>query len=203
MHGNDGDTKGGEEESSETEGRSGESLGLTFEAAEDVVSRSRRELQPPPGTRPADARSCLARINKSHQASDLRAWAACHSCLLAPETFTRNWRSQGSVAGQECDVYYDTQSGCYLKRNNTIAYEDWIQFFQSIRVHNSLFLDTAYSFLGLMEVEGLLHAVLSQKAISSVRGASRSEVMNYMSQFGFRHVELSQWIFSSFLRFCA
>ncbi len=84
-------------------------------------------------------------------------------------------------------MYYDERSGCYLKRNNTIAYEDWIQFFESVRIHNYLFVDTAYTLLGLMEVDVLLHAVLSQKAVSSTIGASRVEVMSYMARFGFRH----------------
>ncbi|MBC9868213.1 MAG: hypothetical protein F7O42_10115 [Opitutae bacterium] len=43
--------------------RSGTGIKLTFEAAEDVVRRSRRELQAPPGTSRADKRSRLARIN--------------------------------------------------------------------------------------------------------------------------------------------
>ncbi len=107
---------------------------------------------------------------------------------MPSEDFSRSWRSQGSVAGQECDVYYDEPSGRYFKLNNTIAYEDWAQFFESVRIHNHLFLDTAYSLLGLMEVEDLLHAVLTQRAISSTRGASRNEVMNYMARFGLRHV---------------
>ncbi len=55
----------GEGRHSEAEAGQREISSLTLEAAEAVVRRSRRELQPPPGTRPADARSRLARINKA------------------------------------------------------------------------------------------------------------------------------------------
>jgi hypothetical protein len=161
---------------------------LTIESAEDVVRRSHRELHPPSGTNPADARSHLARKNKECQGSDLKSWAAKNSFFLRHEAFSQQWRSQGSVSGQECDVYYDEQSGCYHKRNNTIAYEDWIQFFESIRIHNHLFIDTAYSLLGFMKVEDTLHAVLSQQAVNSKQGAIRSQVQDYMAQFGFHHV---------------
>ena len=62
------------------------------------------------------------------------------------------------------------------------------EFFESIRIHNHLFIDTAYSLLGFMEVEDILHAVLSQPAVNSTRGAVRSQVQTYMAKFGFHHV---------------
>ena len=188
---NEDDNSPSEEEEypfSKPQERSGTGITLTLEAAEDVVFRSRREFQAPSGTSRADKRSRLARINKANQAADLKAWARKHSFLLQPEEFSKRWRSQGCISGQECDVFYDERSGCYQKRNNTIAYEDWIQFFESVRIHNYLFVDTAYSLLGFTEVEGILHAVLSQHAINSTRGASRNQVRSYMAQFDFRHV---------------
>ena len=181
-------TEKGESQPSKPQTGSGTSADLTFEAAENVVRRSHRQLQPPPGTRPADSRSRLARIQKASQSADLKAWAYQNSFLLGPEHFTQRWQSQGRVSGQECDVYYDESSGRYHKRNNTVAYEDWIQFFESIRIHNFLFIDTSYSLMGFMEVERQLHAVLSQRAVNSTRGATRSEVENYMSKFDFWHV---------------
>ena len=160
----------------------------TLEAAENVVRRSYRELRAPAGTRPADFRSRLARINKARQASDLKAWTREKSLLLSSAEFDLRWHSQGGVAGQECDVYYDERVSCYIKRNHTVAYEDWIQFFASVRIHNDLFVDTPYTLLGFMEVKRNLCAILSQPAVRSTRGAERSAVENYMARFGFRHV---------------
>lgn len=116
------------------------------------------------------------------------AWAKSHAFLLPSEDFTQRWQAQGGVCGQECDVYYDSANGYYIKRNNTLAYEDWIQFFESVRMHNHLFPDTEYTLLGFMVVDGILNGVVSQPAIASTRAAIRVEVMEYMGRFGFKHV---------------
>jgi len=108
--------------------------------------------------------------------------------FLPTADFDKRWRLQGGVAGQECDVFYDEVAGCYMKRNHTVAYEDWTQFFASVRIHNDLFVDTAYTLVGFMEVKKNLCAILSQPAVRSIRGAGRREVEKYMVRFGFRHV---------------
>jgi len=142
--------------------------GVPLAAAQDVVRRSRSEFPAPPGTRPADARSRIARQRKAAQAADLEKWARASGFLLDHETFTRKWKAQGGVSGQECDVYYDEGAGRYIKRNNTLAYEDWIQFFDSLAIHNWLFVDTAYTLLGFMSVDGALHAsFLSLRSLPS------------------------------------
>ncbi len=86
--------------------RSGTGIKLTFEAAEDVVRRSHRELQAPPGTSRADKRSRLARINKEYQAADLKAWARKQSFLIQPEEFSKRWRSQGCIYVKEGETFH-------------------------------------------------------------------------------------------------
>jgi len=53
-----------EDPSSKSQARSETGIKLSIQAAEDVVRRSHRELQAPPETNPADARSRLARIKR-------------------------------------------------------------------------------------------------------------------------------------------
>lgn len=114
--------------------------------------------------------------------------------FLPTSDFDERWHSQGGVAGQECDVFYDEAAGCYIKRNHTVAYEDWIQFFASIRIHYELFVDTAYTLLGFMKVKKNLCAVISQPAIRSTRGAGRREVEEYMvrSAFGMSDMTITK-----------
>ena len=188
LYGDDISSESGESQSSQAAGGSTDGESLSFEAAQNVAARSHAELQIAPGTRPADAKSRLARLRKAAQSAELLAWASAHSWILPAGDFSSRWQAQGGVCGQECDVYYDSKDGLYIKRNNTLAYEDWIQFFESVRMHNKLFPDTAYALLGFMIVDGILNAVLSQPAVASSRGASRVEVMEYMGQFGFHHV---------------
>jgi hypothetical protein len=172
---------------SETAKRQVEGIELSLQSAEDVVRRSNRQLQAPPGTRPADVRSRLARINRVTQSQDLITWANENEFLISPHSFTQKWRDQGSVAGQECEVFYEEESGRYFKRNSGIAYEDWVQFFASVRIHNQLFPDTAYRLEGISEIEERVFVILSQSAVLSTMGATRRQVELYMARFGFVH----------------
>ncbi len=61
-------------------------------------------------------------------------------------------------------------------------------------LHNWLFPETAYTFLGLMDVDGWLHGVVSQKAVQGIRGAVPEEVMAYLAPFGFTALPNNNYI---------
>lgn len=168
-----------------TAGRSRKSSAGTFAEAEDVARRSPRVFQAPPGTRPVDVRSAVAKLRREAQARDLLAWAQAVECWESPEVFDGPWLAQGGVSGQEADVHYVAESGCYRKRNFGWAYEDWYQYFISVKVHNRLFPDAAYSFEAISLVNRHLCVIVSQLAVPSIRGAPAEEVAAYLSRFGF------------------
>ena len=113
----------------------------------------------------------------------LRRWAAASGCLLPDEPFTDAWQAQGGEGGAEHQVY--VQFGIYYKRNNLNYYPTWLSYFNNLLIHNWLFPETTYSFLGLMDVDGWLHAVVSQKAVQGIRGAVPEEVAAYLAPFDF------------------
>ena len=113
----------------------------------------------------------------------LRRWATTTNKFLSEEPFTDAWRAQNEEGGAEHKVY--VQRGIYYKRNNLNYYGTWLSYFHNLLLHNWLFPQTGYTFLGLMDVDGALQAVVSQKAIRGARGATVEEVNEYMAHFEF------------------
>ena len=75
------------------------------------------------------------------------------------------------------------------KRNNLAFHTSYLEFFERLALHNWLFPDTAYTFIGLMwdlsdEIRRL-KPVITQQALRGVRGATRSEVEAEMKKMGF------------------
>ncbi|AQG82190.1 hypothetical protein AWR27_24585 [Spirosoma montaniterrae] len=112
--------------------------------------------------------------------------------MLPSEPFTDAWHAQGGEGGAEHQVY--VQLGIYYKRNNLNYYGTWLSYFHNLLLHNWLFPETAYKFLGLMDVDDTLQAVVSQKALRGVRGASPDEVAAYMALFDFTPLKNNEYI---------
>lgn len=126
----------------------------------------------------------------------LRRWAIAHGKLLPEEPFTDAWQAQGCEGGAEHQVYL--QSGVYIKRNNLNYYGTWLSYFNNLLLHNWLFPETGYSFLGLMDVDGMLTSVVSQKAVRGLRGATPNEVLAYLAPFDFVLFRQNDYINHSF-----
>ena len=116
--------------------------------------------------------------------------------MLPDEPFTDAWQAQGGEGGAEHQVY--VQLGIYYKRNNLNYYGTWLSYLHNLLLHNWLFPETGYTFLGLMEVDGYLQSVVSQKALRGIRGATPNEVAAYMLPFDFVSHQNSDYINTNF-----
>ncbi|MBV4358285.1 hypothetical protein KTO63_14060 [Parasegetibacter sp. MAH-26] len=67
--------------------------------------------------------------------------------------------------GGEALVYLESNSQSVIKLNDAIYYTTWLEFFNSVVIHNLLFRDTTYTCLGFTERDGTLFAVLKQPFI--------------------------------------
>lgn len=115
---------------------------------------------------------------------------------MPDEPFTDAWQAQGGEGGAEHQVY--VQFGIYYKRNNLNYYSTWLSYFHNLLLHNWLFPETGYTFLGLMDVDGYLQSVVSQKALRGIRGAATHEVAAYMLPFEFVPLQNNDYINSDF-----
>ena len=67
--------------------------------------------------------------------------------------------------GGESEIYLATDRLDVIKLNDAIYYATWTEYFNSLVIHNLLFPNTVYSFLGFTENKGSLCVVLQQPFI--------------------------------------
>ncbi|MDE7375426.1 MAG: hypothetical protein K2N16_01110 [Muribaculaceae bacterium] len=120
---------------------------------------------------------------KGVQIAGLKKWAIDNGCWIDnPNTI-----GVFSDRGSENEVYMDVNHSMVYKLNDfRYADDNLTPFFNRIRIHNSLFPDCAYSFVGLSENrEGKICAVISQPFVRADREASTEEIAGALALMGF------------------
>ena len=82
-------------------------------------------------------------------------------------------------------VFLENNGKNVLKINTGIYYNTWLDFLNSILIHNLLFKDACYTLLGFIEVENGLNAVLQQPFIVSNELTNLTNVKNFLGFNGF------------------
>jgi hypothetical protein len=91
--------------------------------------------------------------------------------------------------GGESQVFLHPDQKHVLKLNDGVYYATWLEYFNSLVIHNLLFPDTAYTFLGFIESNDTLYAVLQQPFIISDETADLNAISEYLEYNGFRHLK--------------
>lgn len=144
-----------------------------LEAASAEAGRILRSIQAVAGTT-----TC-----KGVQIAGLKKWAIQNSCWISDRASLGDYTDRGS----ENEVYMDSVHERVYKLNDfRYADDNLTPFFERLRIHNTLFPDCAYSFVGLSEnQEGKICAVLSQPFIRADREASIEEIAGGLALMGF------------------
>lgn len=95
--------------------------------------------------------------------------------------------------GGEARIYLAADRRNVIKINDAVYYATWLEFFNSIVIHNILFEETAYEFLGFTEIDGTLHAVLKQPFISSDAPVDLDDVRKLLSFNGFANTKRNDY----------
>lgn len=122
-------------------------------------------------------------ISKKEQVEFLRKYASENALLIeqAPS------ESQFLARGGEAKVYFEAETKSVIKINDGIYYATWLEFFNSIVIHNLLFPNTAYSFLGFIEIEDDFFAVLKQPFVTADDVVDLSDVKKLLAYNGFEN----------------
>lgn len=122
-------------------------------------------------------------ISKKEQVEFLRKYASENALLIeqAPS------ESQFLARGGEAKVYFEAETKSVIKINDGIYYTTWLEFFNSIVIHNLLFPNTAYSFLGFIEIEDDFFAVLKQPFVTADDVVDLSDVKKLLAYNGFEN----------------
>ena len=153
------------------DGRENEVGGL-LAAASDFARSVLESIQALAGTT-----SC-----KGVQIARLKDWAIANNCWIDKAAL-----GTYSDRGSENEVYASLDSR-YVYKLNDFRYSDdnLTPFFERITIHNQLFPDCGYAFLGFAENrDGKVCAVLRQPFILSQREATQAEINEEMERLGF------------------
>jgi len=122
-------------------------------------------------------------ISKKEQVEFLKIYASEKDLFIeqAPS------ESQFLARGGEAKVYFESETKSVIKINDGIYYATWLEFFNSIVIHNLLFPNTAYSFLGFIEIEGVFFAVLKQPFVTADDVVDLADVKKLLAYNGFEN----------------
>jgi hypothetical protein len=95
--------------------------------------------------------------------------------------------SQFLARGGEAQIYLDSDNKSVIKLNDAVYYATWLEFFNSLVIHNLLFKETAYIFLGFTEKNNSFLAVLKQPYVTSDAPVDLSAVKQLLAYNGFEN----------------
>ena len=95
--------------------------------------------------------------------------------------------------GGEASVYLDADNRNVIKINDAVYYATWLEFFNSILLHNLIFENTAYTFLGFVKINNVLHAVLKQPFITSDAQVELDDIKKLLGFNGFESTKRSDY----------
>lgn len=115
------------------------------------------------------------------------------NCLIAYSKQHNLWLSSLPVKGEyfarggEASVYLDPNNLDVIKQNDAIYYATWLEYFNSIVLHNLIFPNTAYSFVGFYCENETLFAVVQQPFIVSDRDVEIGDIKQHLEYNGFEN----------------
>jgi hypothetical protein len=96
--------------------------------------------------------------------------------------------------GGEARVYLAPGNKDVIKVNDGIYYATWLEFFNSILLHNIFFENTGYSLLGFHKEDEVLYAVLKQPYIISDHPVELSEIKVFLEFNGFVNTRRQDYV---------
>lgn len=87
--------------------------------------------------------------------------------------------------GAEQKIFEYSDPNFVIKLNDSIFYEYWEDYFNSLLIHNFFFPHLAYSLLGFYMADDKLYAVLKQPFVRSTENTNLINVKEFLSANGF------------------
>lgn len=120
-------------------------------------------------------------------------------CLIEFITSNSLWFKEGIsdinflTEGGEAKVHFSKEKNTVIKLNDGIYYSTWLDFLNSVIIHNLLFSDTAYILLGFVEMDNSLFAVLSQPFIIADAATDLAVVKTFLELNGFKNTKRNDY----------
>lgn len=96
--------------------------------------------------------------------------------------------------GGEARVYLDVDSKNVIKLNDAVYYATWLEFLNSIMLHNLIFPHTRYQLLGFHKESNVLLAVLKQSFIITESEVELGDVRKFLFFNDFENYKRNDYI---------
>jgi hypothetical protein len=91
--------------------------------------------------------------------------------------------------GGEALIYLAAEGRTVIKVNDAVYYATWLEFLNSVLLHNLFFSNTAYELLGFAIKENILVAVLQQPLITSDELVELRDIREFLEFNGFKNTK--------------
>ncbi len=95
--------------------------------------------------------------------------------------------------GGEARVYLHTDNRHVIKLNDGVYYATWLEFLNSILLHNIIFENTSYELVGFVKENNILYAVLEQAFVISDAQVDLEDVKKILEFNGFENTRRSDY----------
>jgi len=169
--------------------------GDVLEGQEDHCTAIRNLLCQSFGSDPTVKKEFESRsIIKEEQARFLKAYAEDKG-LWMPSLPAG---SQYLTEGGESKIYLAPDQLHVIKNNDAVYYATWLEYFNSLVIHNLLFPNTAYKFMGFtLGKEGELRALIQQRFIEGEQ-ADLANIKEHLNFNGFEHTKRQDYFSTEF-----
>lgn len=100
--------------------------------------------------------------------------------------------------GGESQVYLDDDNTHVVKINDAVYYATWLEYFNSLLLHNFIFSDTAYSLSGFIEIDNHFYAVVRQPFIIAEGQAELEDIREFLEFNGFENTRRQDYFNKEF-----
>lgn len=102
--------------------------------------------------------------------------------------------TQYLTRGGEAKIYLDSDNRNVVKLNDAVYYATWLEYFNSLVIHNLLFPGTAYTFIGFTtNNNGQLEAVVKQPFILSEVTTDLNNIKELLAFNGFKNTRRNDY----------
>lgn len=129
-------------------------------------------------------------IIKEKQASLLEKYSSENNLWITDLPGQERYLTRGG----EALVYLDADNKSVIKLNDGIYYATWLEFLNSVLLHNLIFENTTYTLLGFTKQSNKLYAVLKQPFITSDFQVDLEDVKKLLRFNGFENTKRNDYI---------
>lgn len=96
--------------------------------------------------------------------------------------------------GGEALIYLHPDNINVIKYNDAVYYATWLEFLNSILLHNLIFENTAYTLEGFCKKGAILYAILKQPFITSDAPVELEDIQKFLVYNGFENTKRQDYI---------